>query len=97
MVEVTLCEYCEEIDSLIDQGAFDAAISHCQHILKIHPKYLKVYSLLGKAALEKGDLEAAADLFSRVLSMDPEDFVARVGMSIASDKDGSLDQAIWHM
>jgi hypothetical protein len=97
MVEVMLRDYCEEIEGLIDQGAFDAAISHCQHILKAYPKYLKAYSIIGKTALEKGDLDAAADLFSRVLSIDPEDFVARVGMSIASDKDGALDQAIWHM
>jgi tetratricopeptide (TPR) repeat protein len=97
MVEVALRNYSEEIDGLIDQGAFDAAIAHCQHVLKTYPKYLKAYSMIGKTALEKGDLEAAADLFSRVLSMDPEDFVARVGMSIASDREGALDLAIWHM
>jgi tetratricopeptide (TPR) repeat protein len=97
MAEVTLREYCEEIESLIDQGSFDTAISHCQHILKTYPKYLQVYRLMGNAVLEKGDLEAAGDLFSRVLSMDPEGFVARVGMSIANDKEDSLDQAIWHM
>jgi tetratricopeptide (TPR) repeat protein len=97
MVQVSLKRYCEEIESLIDRGALDAAISHCQHILKSYPKYLPAYSLMGKAALEMGDLAAAADLFSRVLSVDPEDFVARVGMSIASDRDGSLDQAVWHM
>jgi tetratricopeptide (TPR) repeat protein len=97
MTEVTLGEYCEEIESLIDEGSFDAAISHCQHILKAYPKYLQAYRLLGNAVLEKGDLEAASDLYSRVLSMDPEDFVARVGMSIANDKEDSLDQAVWHM
>jgi tetratricopeptide (TPR) repeat protein len=97
MVEVALRNYSEEIDGLIDQGAFDAAIAHCQHVLKTYPKYLKAYSMIGKTALEKGDLEAAADLFSRVLSIDPEDFVARVGMSIASDREGALDLAIWHM
>ena len=97
MVEMTLREYLEEIESLAEEGAFDAVISHCQHILKVQPRYLPAYSLMGKTALELDDLEAAADLFSRVLSMDPEDFVARVGMSIASDKEGSVDQAVWHM
>ena len=89
MVEVTLREYCEEIEDLIDQGSYDAAISHIQHILKVHPKYIRAYSLMGKVALEKNDLEAAADLFGRLLSIDPEDFVARVGMGIAADKNGS--------
>jgi predicted Zn-dependent protease len=97
MSEVTLQKYCQEIEDLIDQGALDAAVNHCQHVLKIHPKHLPTYRLLGKTALEKNDLRAAADLFSRVLSMDPEDFVARVGMSIASDQDGTLEQAVWHM
>ncbi len=64
MVKVTLRTYREEIEDLVDQGAFDAAISHCQHILKVYPKYLPAYSLLAKTALEKGDLDAAADLFT---------------------------------
>jgi tetratricopeptide (TPR) repeat protein len=97
MSEVTLREYCEEIEDLIEQGSLDRAISYCQHILKTYPKHLQVYSLMGKLALEKGELEAAADLFSRALSMDPEDFIARVGMSIANDRDGTLEQAVWHM
>ena len=79
MTEVTLGKYCEEIESLIDEGSFDAAISHCQHILKAYPKYLQAYRLLGNAVLEKGDLEAASDLFSRVLSIDPFECLAEQG------------------
>src|SRR5574341_721970 len=36
-------------------------------------------------------------MFQRVLSADPNDFVAHVGMSECYKEDGALDQAIWHL
>jgi len=39
----------------------------------------------------------AVDIFKRVLSAIPYDFVSHVGMSIAHEDDGNLNAAIWHM
>ncbi|MFN8598769.1 MAG: tetratricopeptide repeat protein, partial [Anaerolineae bacterium] len=97
MTEVALRDYVHEIDGMIENSAYDAAINHSRHILQHFPKYVEVYRVLGKALLEKGDDAAAADVFQRVLSVDPEDFVARVGLSIIHDRAGQLDSAIWHM
>ncbi len=97
MAEIALRDYIAEIESLIEGNAYDEAVAHCRHILTRYPKYLEAYRLLGKAALEKEDDRAAVDVFQRVLSVDPEDFVARVGLSIVYDRQGALDDALWQM
>ena len=72
-------------------------MQHCRHILAQYPKAVEVYRLLGKALLEQEEDRAAQDVFQRVLSVDPEDFVARVGLSIIHDRNNELEPAIWHM
>jgi tetratricopeptide (TPR) repeat protein len=97
MAEVAFREYLAEIDNLIERSSTDQAIQHCRHLLAQHPKAVEVYRLLGKALLEQDDDRAAQDVFQRVLSVDPEDFVARVGLSIVHDRNSELEPAIWHM
>ena len=97
MAEVALRDYLNEIDNLIDHGSIEAALQHSRHILLQYPKAVEVYRLMGKALLEREDDRAAQDVFQRVLSVDPEDFVARVGLSIVHDRNNELDLAIWHM
>ncbi|HHH41207.1 MAG TPA: tetratricopeptide repeat protein, partial [Chloroflexi bacterium] len=97
MAEITLSDYCDEIEALIEQEAYDEAIAHCRHILKHHPKYLPAYQLMGKAALEKKQYEEAVNLFQRVLSVNPEDFVSYVALSIIQDQAKALPEAVWYM
>ncbi len=97
MTEVALHDYVNEIASMIDGSSYDTAITHCKHILSQYPKYLEAYRLIGKAALEKEDDATAVDIFQRVLAVDPEDFLARVGLSIIFDRGNDLNKAIWHM
>jgi tetratricopeptide (TPR) repeat protein len=97
MAEVALRDYLNEIDNLIDHGSIEAALQHSRHILLQYPKAVEVYRLMGKALLEREDDRAAQDVFQRVLSVDPEDFVARVGLSIVHDRNNEVDQAVWHM
>src|SRR5512147_1456292 len=97
MAEVPFRDYLNEIDTLIERGSVDQAMQHCRHILAQYPKAVDVYRLLGKVLLEQEEDRAAQDVFQRVLSVDPEDFVARVGLSIIHDRNNELDPAIWHM
>ena len=97
MAEVALRTYVDEIDSQIDNGQIDEAIAHTRHILQKYPKFVDAYRLLGKALIEKGRHQDAADIFQRVLSVEPDDFVSHVGMSIVREDDSSLDASIWHM
>ena len=97
MSTTTLRAYIREIDSLIEQEQLDEAIAHSRYILQTFPKYVECYRLLGKAYLEAKRFGDAADIFQRVLSAVPDDFVSHIGMSIVREDEGNLDSAIWHM
>lgn len=97
MAKTTLRTYNREIETLIEQNQFEQAIAHARHILQSFPKHIHTYRLLGKAYLESQRYGDAADVFQRVLSAVPDDFVSHVGMSIIREDEGNLDEAIWHM
>lgn len=97
MPKISLRAYNREIENLIERGETDAAIAHCRHILKFYPKHIDTYRLLGKAYLEAQRYAEAADIFHRVLSSVPDDFISQIGMSIIREDEGNLDAAIWHM
>ncbi|MCS6909032.1 MAG: tetratricopeptide repeat protein [Anaerolineales bacterium] len=97
MADIALRTYLRQIDQHIEQKQFDEAISHCKHILTHYPKNIETYRLLGKALLEKGRHGDAADIFQRVLSAVPDDFVSHVGMAIVREDESNLEAALWHM
>ena len=97
MAEVSLRGYIRDIDELIEREKLDEAIAHCRHVLQTYPKHLDTYRLLGKAYLEAKRYGDAADIFQRVLSAVPDDFVSHIGMAIVREDEGNLDASIWHM
>ncbi len=97
MNSIPLRAYNREIEEAIEQKQYDEAIAHCRHILQTYPKHIETYRLLGKAYLESQRYGNAADLFQRVLSSVPNDFISHVGMSIIREDESNLDAAIWHM
>ncbi|MBI1802045.1 MAG: tetratricopeptide repeat protein, partial [Chloroflexi bacterium] len=54
-------------------------------------------SLLGQACLESNRPDDAADMFRRVLGVDPQNFVARVGLGVVADGIGATEEAIWQL
>jgi tetratricopeptide (TPR) repeat protein len=97
MPDIALQTYNTEIKDLIDHGHFEEAIAHCQHILETFPKYIETYRLLAKAFLEQSRHGDAADVFQRVLSVEPDDWLSHVAMAIVREDESNLDMAIWHM
>jgi Tfp pilus assembly protein PilF len=97
MADISLRAYLKEIDELIERDQLDEAISHARHILQNYPKHLDTYRLLGKSYLEAKRFGDAADIFQRVLSAVPDDFVSHIGMAIVREDEGNIDSAIWHM
>jgi cytochrome c-type biogenesis protein CcmH/NrfG len=97
MARITLRDYNNEINDLIDHRQIDEAISHCRHILEAYPKHVDTYRLLGKAYLEEQRYGDAADILQRVLSSIPDDFISQIGMSIIREDEMNLDAAIYHM
>src|SRR5689334_20016866 len=97
MTKTSLQNYDAQVKKLLDQQAFDEAIQWAQHLLRTYPKFIQGYQMLAEAALEHGDLREAADLFRRVLSADPENFMAHAGLSMIYTEEGILDEALWQM
>lgn len=98
MTDINLRNYVSEIDAIIESGQqLEQAISHCRHILTRFPKHIDTYRLLGKAFLELNRNNDAVDIFKRVLSTIPDDFVSHIGTSIIREDEGKLDEAIHHM
>ena len=97
MALISLRAYNKEIQKLIDNGQIEEAIAHCQYILRSFTKHIETYRLLGKAYLESQQYSEAMDIFQRVLSSVPDDFISHVGMSIIQEDKGNLNEALWHM
>lgn len=101
---ITLRAYLDELGRMLEQEAPTEVISHCRYILQHFPQNVDTYRLLGKALLQKGHQEnldeyftEAAEVFRRVLGVVPNDYVALLGLSETHDRNGELDQAIWHL
>jgi competence ComEA-like helix-hairpin-helix protein len=97
MATTPLRLYLHDIEGMVGAGQMEEAVAHCRHILETYPKSIAVYRLLGKAYLENQRYSDAADVFQRVLSAMPDDFVSHVGMSIIREDEGNMDASIWHM
>ncbi len=97
MTTITIQNYHERIEKLIDDNMLTDAVAHCRHILESHPSHIATYRLLAKALLEQNDYDGASDLFQRVLSADPNDFVAHVGLSIVRAEESQVESALWHL
>lgn len=96
-MKVRLRELMDQARELVRTGSYDQAIATCRYILKQHPKYIDAYRVVAEACLERGDYKEATDLFKRVLSAAPHNFIAYVGLGIIYEQDGLLDEAIWHL
>ena len=97
MARISLRAYNRDIEAMIDRNQIDEAFSHSRYILEFYPKHVDTYRLMGKALLEAQRFSDASDVFHRVLSSVPDDFIAHLGMSIIREDESNLNGAIWHM
>ncbi len=95
--QVRLSAYTETVRNLIHSNRYDEAIAVCQHILSCYPKNIVTYRQMAEAYLEKGNLQDAAELFRRVLSADPEDDIAYIGLAAIFEQQALIDEAVWHL
>src|SRR5579859_2397014 len=97
MTNTTLRAYLDELKLLLEQEALEEVMGHCRHILQHFPKNVETYRILGRALLEKNRHQEAGDVFERVLSAVPDDFVSHLGLSAVSEAVGQIPRAIWHL
>ncbi|MCX6054566.1 MAG: hypothetical protein NTZ74_06595 [Chloroflexi bacterium] len=94
---ISLRAYHREIEKQIDEGRCEEAIAHCKYILVAFPKCIDTYRNLGKSLLECKRYQEALDIFLRVLTVFPDDFISHVALSIIYEDQRNLDLAILHM
>src|SRR5688572_31819166 len=80
MAEISLHAYLDYLEDRLSRDAYSEVIAHCRHILETYPKHLDTYKLLARALAAQDEQQDALDLFQRVLSSDPNDFIAHIGM-----------------
>lgn len=97
MTTISLHKYHEQIEHFLDDSQYELAASHCRYILKQYPRHVSTYRLLAKTLLEQGDLVGALEMFQRVLSADPNDYIAHAGLSVVYREEGLLTQSLWHL
>jgi tetratricopeptide (TPR) repeat protein len=95
--QVTLEAYADQNRALIDNQRNNEALAICKHILRYYPKHLDTYRQMGEAYLNLQDLESAKDIFSRVLSADPEDMIAYIGLSTIFEQNHLYEEAVWYL
>jgi tetratricopeptide (TPR) repeat protein len=97
MAQINLRLYNRCIKTLLEQGKASEAADHCRQILMSFPKHIQTYRLFGEASLELDRYQEASEIFKRLLSSVPDDYIAHIGMSVISEEFSKPDTAIWHM
>jgi len=96
-VDLTLEGQHNQISRLLHKGELMAAAERCKRVLRTFPRDVTTYYLLGRVLLELGQHRPAADLFRRVLSVDPEHVMAIAGLGAIYEGRGLISEALWQM
>ncbi len=94
MATTSLHAVCDRARRLLEQNDIERAIAVAQHVLEYFPQNLEAHRILGEAYLAGRQFDQAQEAFSRVLSADPENIPALVGMGITYERQGRLDGAV---
>ncbi|RMG72897.1 MAG: tetratricopeptide repeat protein, partial [Chloroflexi bacterium] len=97
MSNISLKQYLNKIDSLLEDGYYDEAAFHCRHILSQQPKNIAAYRRLGRALVALSRWEDAGEVLRRVLSVAPDDKMAHINLSRVYDATKQPGRAIWHL
>lgn len=97
MPDLSLRAYQRKIERWIEDNAVDTAISQTGYLIQSFPKAIQSWRCLSKALLQKQDFEQADQVFDVILRVDPDDFVAHIGKSMAAESRGNMDDAVEHM
>ncbi|MFN8374638.1 MAG: tetratricopeptide repeat protein, partial [Anaerolineae bacterium] len=97
MATITLQDYYDKLEELLNRNANDEVIRHCRHILQFFPKNARVFRALGRALLESGEYEESGEIFRRLLGVYPDDYTAHVGLGEVYQKLNKPDDALWHL
>ncbi|MFW5692161.1 MAG: tetratricopeptide repeat protein [Chloroflexota bacterium] len=97
MSDISLNQYIEQIDSMLEDRRYEEAVFHCRHILQQLPKNIAAYRRLGRALITLNRWQEAGEILRRILSVAPDDRVAHLSLSRTYHHLKQPDLAIWHL
>lgn len=83
-------------DACRKMGRLDEALEICENGVRRHPDYPSGHVVRGKCLYDRGDLSAARESFSRVLSLDEDNLVALKYLGNIEADEGNLPSAQRH-
>ncbi|MEZ4520835.1 MAG: tetratricopeptide repeat protein [Thermomicrobiales bacterium] len=84
----------EQAQTAFDNGDYRSVVESCTNIIDQYPHYSAAHRLLGLAYLEQGDSAEAETWFARLLSHDPRDASAYLGLGLIAEDRGVLEHAL---
>ncbi len=97
MAEITLRQYLKTVEQHVQGGRYEEAIAHTRHILEHFPRLAAAYRLLGLALVGLSRWDEAGEVFRRLLSATPDDFVAHQQLSQIYEKLKQPQESLWHL
>ena len=98
MPDLTLSSQLAYAQRLVDIGDAAGAVVVCRHILSALPRCVQGYAVLAEAVHRLGQVKRAEELYQRVLSADPQNCRASLGMSLVQASLGLQGAArAWRM
>ncbi len=94
MAQITLRDYLQETEDVIDRGRVDDALNRCQYVLARFPESLEAQRLLGEVYLAQGHYDEAQQTFDWVLTNDPENVVVYCSRALISERRTDYDTAL---
>ena len=79
---------------MFEAGDYPAAVKQLAAAVEANPKLPQVQSLYGRALLNTGDPDAAAEAFRKALAGNPNDFAANVGLGQILDARKQYEEAL---
>lgn len=93
--KISLSDYLSKIDVLISENSYEQALYHAFYILRQFPKYFEIYKRIGRAYLEQNNLDGAANIYARLISAEPENFLNHLTLGLIMEMRAEADQAIY--
>ena len=95
MPRISLRDYLNKIDALITENSYEQSLYHSFYLLRQYPKYVEVYKRIGRAYLELNNLDSAANVFARLITVEPENFLNHLTMGLIMEMQSDVERAIY--
>ncbi len=97
MADISLQDYIDKLDTLLEQNGYNEVVYHARHIINRFPKNLAAFRLLGRSLMLETRWEEAGEVLQRVLSVQPDDANVHNWLAQVYQRIKQPERVIWHL